>query len=105
MSGMEPWGREDRVCGRNESEETHATQYKVPWAVAWPRSLRFIFLAGTLAVGMTPQVIHSAVAGPEVIGWGDNTYGQITVPDGLSNVVAIAAGTYHSLALKADGTV
>ena len=31
--------------------------------------------------------------------------GQSIVPDGLSNVVAIAAGGYHSTALKKDGTV
>ena len=37
--------------------------------------------------------------------WGDNTYGQTNVPGGLTNVVAVAAGGYHSLALKADGTV
>jgi hypothetical protein len=40
-----------------------------------------------------------------VIAWGNNSYGQTTVPAGLSNVVAIAGGYYHSLALKADGTV
>ena len=27
------------------------------------------------------------------------------MPSGLSNVVAIAAGWYHNLALKSDGTV
>ena len=32
-------------------------------------------------------------------------YGQSTVPAGLSNVVAIAAGGSHSLALKSDGTL
>ena len=32
-------------------------------------------------------------------------YGQTTVPDGLTNVTAIAAGFYHTLALKSDGTV
>ena len=32
-------------------------------------------------------------------------YGQATVPDGLMQVTAIAAGGYHSLALKSDGTV
>ena len=32
-------------------------------------------------------------------------YGQAIVPGGLSNVVAIAGGGFHSLALKADGTV
>ncbi len=32
-------------------------------------------------------------------------FGQSIVPEGLSNVVAIAAGGYHSLALRADGSV
>src|ERR1039458_367185 len=40
-----------------------------------------------------------------VIAWGDNTYGQCNVPQGLTNVMAIAAGYQHSLALKMDGTV
>jgi hypothetical protein len=34
-----------------------------------------------------------------------NAYGQTNVPPGLSNVIAIAAGFGHSLALCADGTV
>ena len=36
---------------------------------------------------------------------GFNQYGQSTVPQELSNVVAIAAGARHSVALKNDGTV
>ena len=40
-----------------------------------------------------------------VVGWGENYYGESTIPAGLANVVAIAAGYNHSLALKADGTV
>lgn len=45
-----------------------------------------------------------------VVCWGDNTYGEINVPAGLSNVVTIAAGGYpnmssYTLALKNDGTV
>lgn len=40
-----------------------------------------------------------------VVGWGDNTFGQLDGPIGLTDVVAIAAGYYHALALKADGTV
>ncbi len=40
-----------------------------------------------------------------VIAWGDNTYGQTTVPSGLSGVIALATGELHSLALKQDGTV
>jgi hypothetical protein len=38
-----------------------------------------------------------------VAAWGRNTYGQATVPTGLSNVVVIASGTYDSLALQASG--
>ena len=34
-----------------------------------------------------------------------NTYGQTNVPAGLSNVVAIASGGWHNLALKSNGTV
>ncbi|MFA6546133.1 MAG: cohesin domain-containing protein, partial [Limisphaerales bacterium] len=37
--------------------------------------------------------------------WGENEYGQTHIPAGLSNVMAIAAGANHSLALKSDGTV
>jgi alpha-tubulin suppressor-like RCC1 family protein len=40
-----------------------------------------------------------------VVGWGNNESGQATVPSGLSNVVAIAAGNSHSLALTAEGRV
>jgi len=43
---------------------------------------------------------------PAVIAKNDNIdYGQSLVPPGLTNVVAIAGGGWHSLALKADGTV
>ena len=47
-----------------------------------------------------------AIKGPEgsVIGWGDNTWGQVTVPT-LTGVIAVAAGDSFSVALKADRTV
>jgi hypothetical protein len=43
-----------------------------------------------------------------VVAWGcggGGNWGQCSVPSGLSGVTAIAAGYYHSLALKGDGTV
>ena len=40
-----------------------------------------------------------------VVGWGDNYGGQTNVPSGLSNVVAIAAGGGHDLALTTEGRV
>jgi fibronectin type 3 domain-containing protein len=48
------------------------------------------------------------IAGPAagtVVAWGTNDVGQINVPPDLTNVVAIAAGYKHNLALKVDGTV
>ena len=34
-----------------------------------------------------------------------NHFGQTQVPEGLTDVIAIAAGIQHSLAVKSDGTV
>jgi N-acetylneuraminic acid mutarotase len=40
-----------------------------------------------------------------VSGWGANSDGQTQIPASATNVVAIAAGAYHSLALRSDGWV
>ncbi|MFF2887867.1 RCC1 domain-containing protein [Paenibacillus sp. NPDC057967] len=40
-----------------------------------------------------------------VIAWGNNNYGEATVPSGLRNVTAVAAGYEYSLALSQDGKV
>ncbi|MGV2966981.1 RCC1 domain-containing protein [Paenibacillus sp. AGC30] len=40
-----------------------------------------------------------------VVGWGNNGYGQLHLPVGVSEVVAIDVGSLHTLALKPDGTV
>src|SRR5206468_12561840 len=40
-----------------------------------------------------------------VVAWGTDEQGQSTVPTGLINVTAIAAGGEQSLALRSDGTV
>jgi hypothetical protein len=40
-----------------------------------------------------------------VVAWGADDFGQTNIPSGLSNVVAIAAGGAHALALKEDGSV
>jgi alpha-tubulin suppressor-like RCC1 family protein len=40
------------------------------------------------------------------LGWQEDWgYGEVNVPHGLSNVIAVAAGRSRSLALKRDGTV
>lgn len=79
---------------------------------------RVIALAGRFGITVVSfartMVVGAAFAGfpnlgwsqsGTVIAWGDNRIGQASVPPGLSNVVAISAGEWHSVALKADGTV
>lgn len=41
----------------------------------------------------------------QVVAWGDNTFGQTNISVAASNVVAIAGGGNHSLALRTNGTV
>ena len=38
-----------------------------------------------------------------MVAWGDNLYGQAETPAGLANVVSIAGGGFHTLALESDG--
>ncbi len=40
-----------------------------------------------------------------VIGWGDNSAGQLQVPSSVTSVVSLACGGDHNLALLADGTL
>jgi sugar lactone lactonase YvrE len=40
-----------------------------------------------------------------VIGWGSDTGGQASIPNGLGNVAMVAAGSLHSLAVLLDGSV
>lgn len=43
---------------------------------------------------------------PKISAWGDNEYGQLQVPQNLTNVVAVAGGgAFYSVALQADGTI
>lgn len=50
--------------------------------------------------------VTTARADPNVVAWGGyNQYGERDVPADLTNAVAVAAGQYHSVALRADGTV
>jgi len=49
-----------------------------------------------------------AVADPSqgaVVGWGDNSVGQTNDPAPNSGFIAVAAGSWHSLGLKADGSI
>ena len=62
-------------------------------------------LPALLCALLCSQTIARAAPPGTVVGWGWNAYGQTTPPDGLTNAAAIAAGAFHSLALRSDGTV
>jgi hypothetical protein len=64
-------------------------------------------LSNVVAIAVGPVSYHSLALKSDgtVVGWGNNDYGQITIPPGLSGVVGIAAGLGHNLAIKAGGTV
>ena len=68
-----------------------------------------ISLAGNLAaIALLATLCLStkeALAGGMVAAWGNNSSGEISVPNGLDNVKAISVGFNHSLALKGDGTI
>jgi len=89
-----------------------------------PRSRGLLALAGAL---LTLLVLTLAPAGaqaqapPSLIGtsgghscavqpdgtprcWGDNTYGQRTIPEGTGAVTQIAVGRYHTCVIKVDRT-
>jgi alpha-tubulin suppressor-like RCC1 family protein len=57
------------------------------------------------SVTSAPAHLAVSTARGHVVAWGGNDYGQTNVPSGLTNVVMIDAGGYHSMALKSDGTV
>jgi alpha-tubulin suppressor-like RCC1 family protein len=56
------------------------------------------------AIGMVVSA-EAALSPTEVIALGRNDLGQCNVPSGLTNVIAIAAGYQHTLALTREGTV
>jgi alpha-tubulin suppressor-like RCC1 family protein len=58
-----------------------------------------------VAAVLTMAPIISGHSAGKVAAWGENDLGQCLLPNRLSNVKAIAAGTQHGLALRADGTV
>ncbi len=64
-------------------------------------------LAGVLLIHFVILGCGAPVCGASgvMVAWGDNAYGQTNPPSSQENIVAIAAGYEHSLALKPDGSV
>ena len=81
------------------------SQYSTPrTAVRDPRRNSLSLLIA-MAAAVSPWSNAMSETVTRVIGWGDNTGGQLAIPVNLSGVKAISAGESHALALKNDGTV
>lgn len=52
-----------------------------------------------------PMFVIVSPAMTQVRGWGTNDHGEISIPAGLTDAVALAGGDKFALALKANGTV
>src|SRR5438552_17020255 len=62
---------------------------------------------GILSIGTSEGFAASAIYNNpgSVVAWGENSHGQTDIPTDATNVVAIAAGGFHNLALRNEGTV
>lgn len=66
--------------------------------------------AGSYSVVVSNDVGYARSADAQlsvsgVVVWGTNNYGQLNVPGNLLDVVALASGQNHNVALRSDGTV
>ncbi len=70
-----------------------------------PPFLRLLALGLATALASLGNPTPTRAAGGSVVAWGGNDLGELNLPPGLTNVVAIRAGHHHTVALRADGTV
>jgi alpha-tubulin suppressor-like RCC1 family protein len=61
--------------------------------------------AGVLSVTEGPYHAMAINKDGTLAAWGSNNWGQVSIPEGLSGVVAIATAVTTNLVLKDDGTV
>lgn len=81
-----------------------ATSPALTLARTWTTNSGAYWLVVTNAAGsITSSPAFLAVV--PLTAWGNNNFAQSSVQPQLTNAVAIAAGGYHSLALRADGSV
>ena len=57
------------------------------------------------AVSMGGRHAVALLADGTVKAWGENDFGQVSVPQSVQGAIAVSAGSNHSLALLSDGTV
>src|SRR3990172_9130705 len=68
------------------------------------RVLLALMIAGLLVAGVAPVAGGTGPAG-SVVSWGSDRFGALSGTPSGADYVAVAAGDWHSLALKADGSI
>ena len=76
-----------------------------PWGTCDPRIKRTLPEGNYYALALGEAHALALGADGSVLAWGDDTFGQSTVPAGLTDAVYIAAGDNHSVAVDASGRV
>jgi alpha-tubulin suppressor-like RCC1 family protein len=96
---------EAKAKARAEKEASAKAEAKRIVALATQKRLE-LFAPAMRRVGYADEQINKLlIEGGTILTWGSNACGQSSVPAALSGVVAIAAGSLHSVVLKHDGTV
>src|SRR5262249_26058513 len=99
--GASPFSYQWQFRGTNISGATNASLQLVNVSAGQAGVYSVVVSNGFGAVtSYTATLLFSQIAA-----WGDNSSGQKSVSAGLTNVVMIAAGYYHGLALQANSTV
>jgi hypothetical protein len=100
-SGTPPLSYQWRFNGLNLSGAT-ATAYTIASATKSNVGLYSVIVTNSAGTIVSSNAALNTVS---LGAWGNNTWSQITLPPGITNLVAIAAGAWHSLALGDNGVV
>jgi len=79
-----------------------ASALNLPSAQRADAGLYSVLVMNAIGTALSANAVLSFVP---LDGWGDDSLGQLNFSVAASNVIALAAGAWHSLALRADGTV
>lgn len=101
VEGSTPFSYQWRFNGENLPDATNATLTLDRLQMSQSGAYSIVVSNAYGVVSSAKAVVQVA----QVAAWGDDSAGQTDVPSGLVGVVQVAGGDYHSLALRANGTV